>query len=76
MSNPKTRPQSDCHAPRVPALPFAVFDEHGHGADDRVRDYAAQLVAAERERIINALPAGHSVDPQWVADIVRWPQQA
>jgi hypothetical protein len=32
--------------PRVPPLPFAVFDEHGRGADDRVQDYAAALVAA------------------------------
>lgn len=36
--------------PRVPAPPFAVFDEFGLGADDRVQDYAAALVAAERER--------------------------
>ena len=36
--------------PRVPACPFAVFDEFGQGADDRVQDYAAALVAAERER--------------------------
>ena len=28
-------------------------------------------VAAERERICEALPGGHSVDPQWVADMVR-----
>ena len=27
--------------------------------------------AAERERIVNALPGGYSVDPQWVADMVR-----
>lgn len=33
-------------------------------------------VAAERERIINALPGGRSVDPQWVADMVRWPERA
>lgn len=33
-------------------------------------------VAAERERIINALPGGHYVDPQWVADMVRWPERA
>ena len=37
--------------PRVKACPFAVFDEHGEGADDRVQDYAAALVAAERERL-------------------------
>lgn len=35
---------------RVPTPPFAVFDEFGIGADDRVQDYAAALVAAERER--------------------------
>ena len=35
---------------RVPACPFAVFDEFGEGADDRVHDYAARLVAcAEHE---------------------------
>ena len=28
-------------------------------------------VAAERERICQALPGGRSVDPQWVADMVR-----
>ena len=28
-------------------------------------------VAAERERICLALPGGWSVDPQWVADMVR-----
>jgi hypothetical protein len=28
-----------------------VFDEFGNGADDRVQDYAARLVDAERERL-------------------------
>lgn len=37
----------------------------------QMRDYAAQEVAAERERILAALPGGDSVDPQWVADLVR-----
>ena len=40
--------------PYVPPLPFAVFDEFGRGADDRVHAYAivhaAAAVAAERER--------------------------
>ena len=31
----------------------------------------AAAVAAERNRIVNALPVGYSVDPQWVADMVR-----
>jgi len=41
--------------PHVPPLPFAVFDEFGRGADDRVHAYAivhaAAAVAEERERI-------------------------
>lgn len=40
-----------------------------------IRSYSdAQVSAAisrERSRIINSLPGGHSVDPQWVADMVR-----
>ena len=28
-------------------------------------------VAADRERICQALPGGRTVDPQWVADMVR-----
>lgn len=31
----------------------------------------ADAVAADRERICNSLPGGCSVDPQWVADMVR-----
>lgn len=34
-------------------------------------EHAAQERVAERERILRALPGGHSVDPQWVADLVR-----
>ena len=43
MSNTKFQPLP------IP-LPFAVFDEFGKGADDRVQDYAAAAVAAERAR--------------------------
>jgi hypothetical protein len=44
--------------------------------DDSVEDRKLRrcwdaAVSAERERIINALPGGDSVDPQWVADMVR-----
>ena len=35
---------------RVQPLAFAVFDEFGNCADDRVWDYAYTAVAAERER--------------------------
>ena len=38
---------------------------------DQMRAYAAEQVAADRERICLALPGGWSVDPQWVADMVR-----
>ena len=38
-------------------LPFAVFDEFGKGADDRVQDYAAAAVAAERVRFADELAA-------------------
>jgi Protein of unknown function (DUF551) len=34
-----------------PALPFAVFDEFGAGADDRVQDYADACVAAATEAL-------------------------
>ena len=43
-------------------------------ADDVARafaDGAARGIAADRDRIVNALPGGYSVDPQWVADMVR-----
>jgi len=49
----------------------------GEGPADRTvswsvwREAWAAAVAAERERILKSLPGGHSVDPQWVADMVR-----
>lgn len=33
--------------------------------------FANALLEQERERICSALPGGYSVDPQWVADMVR-----
>ena len=33
--------------------------------------FAALVAAAEREAIIQAMPGGHSVDPQWVCDAIR-----
>ena len=38
---------------------------------NQMRAYAYAQVAADRERICLALPGGYSVDPQWVADMVR-----
>jgi hypothetical protein len=39
----------------LPPLPFAVFDEFGIGADDRVRDYALACVLAETKRLRSEL---------------------
>jgi hypothetical protein len=50
--------------------PRWLGDEGGFSGA-QLRAYAAVAVAAERERIISALPGGYSVDPQWVADMVR-----
>lgn len=50
-------------------LPLRFLNNDTHPLYDKAALDAA--VAAERERIIMALPGGHSVDPQWVADMVR-----
>ena len=34
------------------------------------------LLTAEREAIIQEIPGGHSVDPQWVCDMIRARGQA
>jgi hypothetical protein len=43
-------------AEALPPLPFAVFDEFGKGADDRVQDYARAYaeaaIAVEREQLL------------------------
>jgi hypothetical protein len=35
-----------------------------------------EQIAAEREAIIQRIPGGHSVDPQWVCDMIRARGQA
>ena len=55
MSNTKFQPLP------IP-LPFAVFDEFGKGADDRMQDYAAAAVAAERVRFADELAAEITLD--------------
>lgn len=40
-------------------LPFAVFDEFGVPADDRVQDYGYACAAAEREAIASMFDAEH-----------------
>lgn len=56
---------------RVPAAPFACFDEYGIPADDRVQDYAQRLVDA-------AVEVAHAVDdfsPAEFAEAVRLMQK-
>ena len=36
-----------------------------------LEQFAALVAAAEREAIIQAIPGGHFVDPQWVCDMIR-----
>lgn len=39
--------------------------------EEYVKRKVEKAVAAEREAIIQAMPGGHSVDPQWVCDMIR-----
>ena len=39
--------------------------------DNMARFAALVAAAAEREAIIQAIPGGHYVDPQWVCDMIR-----
>jgi hypothetical protein len=53
-------------------LPFAVFDEFGRSADDRVQDYAAACVAEERERCAQkCLSWGEARKPDRGGDALR-----
>ena len=63
-------PEAAFPAVREGDLQTACWEVDTYTADQMCA-YAAAAVAADRERIINALPGGHSVDPQWVADMVR-----
>ena len=47
------------------------FDGRQVAVRRAVADAIDAAVDADRERICEALPGGHSVDPQWVADMVR-----
>lgn len=38
---------------------------------DAAQQYAEQRVREEREAIINSIPGGSIVDPQWVCDMIR-----
>jgi hypothetical protein len=46
----------------LPPLPFAVFDEFGKGADDRVQDYARAAILADRAARAAAPVAGEVSD--------------
>ena len=36
-----------------------------------LENFAGLVADAEREAIIQAIPGGHYVDPQWVCDMIR-----
>ena len=60
--------EAGCHEASHPMNPWSVTQE----ALERFAALVAALVAAaEREAIIQAMPGGHSVDPQWVCDMIR-----
>ena len=60
---------------RFAALVAAAKDaEHQHTLALQQRSYEREIqleVEAEREAIIQMMPGGHSVDPQWVCDAIR-----
>ena len=53
---------------RMRTCSFAVFDEFGLGADDRVQDYAAECVASERERCARSMKLADDRLKQMYAD--------
>ena len=59
---------------REAGIPTSEVVIKGNGTHLRSVDierFAALVAAAEREAIIQAMPGGHSVDPQWVCDMIR-----
>ena len=60
---------------RFAALVTAAKDaEHQQTLALQQRSYEREIqleVEAEREAIIQMMPGGHSVDPQWVCDAIR-----
>ena len=60
---------------RFAALVAAAKDaEHQQTLALQQRSYEREIqleVEAEREAIIQMMPGGHSVDPQWVCDAIR-----
>ena len=60
---------------RFLALAIAAKDaEHQQTLALQQRSYEREIqleVEAEREAIIQMMPGGHSVDPQWVCDAIR-----
>jgi hypothetical protein len=60
---------------RFASLVAAAKDaEHQQTLALQQRSYEREIeieVEAEREAIIQAMPGGHSVDPQWVCDMIR-----
>ena len=59
---------------RLHAQRDALLAEHQQTLALQQRSYEREIqleVEAEREAIIQMMPGGHSVDPQWVCDAIR-----
>lgn len=56
-----------------PPLPFAVFDEFGKGADDRIQDHIRAAIAADRAKRGEAAPEGWQLVPNEADDALLRP---
>jgi hypothetical protein len=57
-----------------PQVAWHLIERHSEGWDDintLMAAYVRAHINAEREAIIEAIPGGCSVDPQWVCDMIR-----
>lgn len=46
-------------------------EQYWSATDDELQAFAELVRADEREAIIQEIPGGYSVDPQWVCDMIR-----
>ncbi len=46
-------------------------EQYWSATDDELQAFANLVRADEREAIIQEIPGGYSVDPQWVCDMIR-----
>ena len=69
----------DADLPRLERFAAIVEDAQAkrmHAEGFVTVGHMREQIAAEREAIIQRIPGGHSVDPQWVCDMIRARGQA